>query len=273
LLAKCLQRLQPGIQTLDAALYEVIVSDDSTHNEAEALIQQQFRWVKYIHGPKRGPASNRNNGARLAAGQWLVFTDDDCLPDANWLQAYVDAVEQHPKCRAFEGSILPNDWALLKKDMAECPVNTTGGCFWSANIMVEKKLYGEVGGFDEQFTIAAQEDQDLQNMLLSKTVISFVPAAQVEHAVRQQPFFFAEKNKWIRLKSYVYKSKKQGMTALAIFRKSVRGVMAASFASFKKKHVKQGVHLSLHLLYQMLALPAILLSQNFTQNQSTTNHQ
>jgi len=256
-----------------AALYEVIVSDDSTHHQAEGLIQQQFSWVKYTPGPKRGPAANRNNGARLAAGKWLVFTDDDCLPDDNWLQAYADAIEHHPNSKAFEGSILPDDWALLKKDMADCPVNTTGGCFWSANIMVEKKMFWEVGGFDEQFTIAAQEDQDLQNMLLPKTVISFVPAAQVVHAVRKQPFFFVEKNKWVRLKSYVYKNKKQGITAVAIFRKSVRGVMAASYAAFKKKHFIQSTHLSLHLLYQMLALPAILLSRNLTQKQSTTNHQ
>lgn len=184
LLALCLQRLQPGSQTLDATLYEVIVSDDSPNFEAEDLVKQQFLWASYTPGPKRGPAANRNNGARLAAGQWLVFTDDDCLPDANWLQAYADAIEQHPNSKAFEGSILPDDWALLKKDMAECPVNTAGGCFWSANIMVEKKLYGEVGGFDEQFIIAAQEDQDLQWRLASFTTISFTDTAVIVHPVR-----------------------------------------------------------------------------------------
>jgi len=254
-------------------MFEVIVSDDGKNNEAKALVADHYPWAKWVEGPKRGPAANRNCGAKLAKGEWLVFTDDDCLPDVNWLKAYKDAIIQHPKCKAFEGAILPDDWDLLKKDMAECPVNTTGGCFWSANIMVEKDLFWEVGGFDEQFIIAAQEDQDLQNILLPKTVISFVPAAQVVHAVRKQPFFFVEKNKWVRLKSYGYKNKKQGLTAVAIFRKSVRGVMAASYAAFKKKHFIQSTHLSLHLLYQILALPAILLSRNLTQKQSTTNHQ
>jgi len=254
-------------------MFEVIVSDDGKNNEAKALVADHYPWAKWVEGPKRGPAANRNCGAKLAKGEWLVFTDDDCLPDVNWLKAYKDAIIQHPKCKAFEGAILPDDWDLLKKDMAECPVNTTGGCFWSANIMVEKKLFWEVGGFDEQFKIAAQEDQDLQNILLTKTAISFVPVSYVVHSVRYQPFFFIEKNKWERLKSYVYKNMKNGLKPTTIFRQSISGVLSASFAAFKKKHFKHGTHLSLHFLFQLMVLPSILFSQNHTSKQPiiTTN--
>jgi GT2 family glycosyltransferase len=81
---------------------------------------------------------------------------------------------------------LPDNWNLLKKDLAECPVNTSGGCFWSANIMVERELFESMGGFDEQFLIAAQEDQDLQWRLQAHTRIEFVAAAQVVHPVRMK---------------------------------------------------------------------------------------
>jgi len=133
-LALCLQRLQPAAQSLEASLYEVIVTDDAADAATEQLLLTQFPWATYTAGPHRGPAANRNHGASLAIGQWLVFTDDDCLPDAQWLQAYADAIELHPDCKAFEGAILPDDWALLKKDMAECPVNTEGGCFFGVPI-------------------------------------------------------------------------------------------------------------------------------------------
>jgi GT2 family glycosyltransferase len=184
LLALCLQRLQRGAQTLEAALYEVIVSDDGKNNEAKALVADHYPWAKWVEGPKRGPAANRNCGAKLAKGEWLVFTDDDCLPDVNWLKAYKDAIIQHPKCKAFEGAILPDDWELLKKDMAECPVNTTGGCFWSANIMVENALFWQLGGFDESFTSAANEDQELFCRVKEKTVVCYVPKVVVAHPVR-----------------------------------------------------------------------------------------
>ena len=184
-LALCLQRLQPAAQSLEASLYEVIVTDDAADAATEQLLLTQFPWATYTAGPQRGPAANRNHGAILATGKWLVFTDDDCLPDAQWLQAYADAIKLHPDCKAFEGAILPDDWALLKKDMAECPVNTEGGCFWSANIMVAHSLFQELGGFDEQFAIAAQEDQDLQWRIQQQHDIVFVQPATVVHPVRR----------------------------------------------------------------------------------------
>ena len=187
-LSACLQRLQPGAQSLPASQYQVIVTDDSHNHETEILVSQQFTWVHYTRGPQRGPAANRNHGARQAKGEWLVFTDDDCLPDPGWLQAYADAITQHPECRAFEGAILPDHWDLLKKDMAECPVNDKGGCFWSANIMVQKRLCWQVGGFDEQFKIPAQEDQDLQNRLAVHGPIVFIRQSIVTHPVRIASF-------------------------------------------------------------------------------------
>src|SRR5580692_11754168 len=87
-LSQVLNNLAPGAQTLSSDQYEVIVSDDGKQVRAEELIQQKFPWVKYVRGPQVGPAANRNTGAKIASGEWLVFTDDDCVLDANWLAAY-----------------------------------------------------------------------------------------------------------------------------------------------------------------------------------------
>ena len=174
----------PGTQTLAAAAYEVIVSDDGAGEGAETFCRQRYPWVRYVRGPRRGPAANRNNGASIAAGDWLVFTDDDCLPDAGWLHAYVCAIDAYPDCKAFEGAIWPDDEELLKKDMAECPVNTKGGFFWSANIMVDKIIFNQVGKFDEVYQIAANEDQELFKRILQKTAVPFIKTSVIEHPVR-----------------------------------------------------------------------------------------
>jgi GT2 family glycosyltransferase len=213
MLGLCLERLAPGRQSISSDHYEVIVTDDGKTDDAEIFCMEHFPFVCYTKGPGKGPAANRNNGARLAAGDWLVFTDDDCLPDADWLQAYADAIKLFPESKAFEGAILPDNWELLKKDMAECPVNVKGECFWSANIAVEKSLFWAIDAFDERFTFAAQEDQDLYFRLNKITTIPFVANAKVVHPVRvgslRKIMKYAERRilNWL-----IYAAKKTGKT-------------------------------------------------------------
>lgn len=184
LLGKCLDLLAPAKQTI-ADKYEVIVTDDSRENIAWDLIDKTYPWVKWAEGPKRGPAANRNNGAKMASGDWLVFIDDDCLPDKNLLQGYKNGIGQNAGVLAFEGAILPDDWELLKKDMSECPVNTSGGYFWSANICINGVVFKQIDGFDEDFLIAAQEDHDIYRRILGKTKVIFLNDAFVIHPVRK----------------------------------------------------------------------------------------
>lgn len=179
-LAQCLDRLAPGAQTLPFEQYEVIVTDDGAETTAEPLIRERYPWARWTQGPRRGPAANRNHGASLAQGEWLVFTDDDCLPESDWLAAYATATDE--EVGALEGMIKP--LGDLNQDLAECPVNLTGGLFWSANIAVRRDVFWRVGGFDERYAIAAHEDEDLQLRLRAVTTIRFVPNAVVSHPVR-----------------------------------------------------------------------------------------
>lgn len=184
LLKECLKRLSPGTQTLHPDFYEIIVTDDGKDSETKTFLHTEFPTVQYLQGPRKGPAANRNNGAKYASGNWLVFIDDDCLPQENCLEIYYNSIKSYPEIKVFEGAIHPTDWSELGKDMAECPVNTSGGNFWSANICVEKELFFNVQGFDETYLIAAQEDQDLHLKLLAKGKILFLPDSVVKHPIR-----------------------------------------------------------------------------------------
>lgn len=58
-------------------------------------------------------------------GEWLVFTDDDCLPDPQWLLAYYDGIKKDPKCKVFEGRTYVD---RPRQSLAEiAPANDTGG--------------------------------------------------------------------------------------------------------------------------------------------------
>jgi GT2 family glycosyltransferase len=179
LLAKCLDCLVPGVQTLTPDRYEVIVTDDGSQSTAEALIKSQYPWVKWVAGSHQGPAANRNNGAKYAQSEWLAFIDDDCIPNPNWLEAFLQKTQAGSL--ALEGAIVPV--GNPNQDLAECPINLTGGKFWSANIFVQRLLFEEIGGFDCNF-VGYFEDMDIHIRLAQRTKIIFVSDATVFHPVR-----------------------------------------------------------------------------------------
>lgn len=203
-LEACLERLSPGRQTLPNERFEVIVTDDGRHVSARELVEGRFPWATWIPGPGRGPAANRNNGARRARGEWLVFTDDDCVPEPGWLQSY--AHEMTVGRSALEGRIRSDRAATSAWD--EAPINESGGFFWSANIAVRKDEFERVGGFDENYDSAAMEDVDLRETLKSRgLIITFVFGATVSHPMRRTGFA----TKWAharRLRSAVYFDRK-----------------------------------------------------------------
>ncbi len=177
----CLDKLAPGIQTLDSTNFEVIVSDDGVPT-VEKLIAEKYPWAKWLRGPRRGPAANRNNGAGVAKGEWLVFTDDDCLPGTGWLLAFNKNVKGND---VLEGKTSAS--GVRSRIDEECPINEKGGCLWSCNFAMRRDRYLELGGFDERFPSAAMEDVEL-NTRVNKLKLArmFVPDAIVFHPWRRR---------------------------------------------------------------------------------------
>ncbi len=179
LLARCLQNLRPHSSTL---AFEIIVSDDAGDS---VQLAPQFPEVKWIMGPGKGPAANRNYGSRHARGQFLVFTDDDCIPDPGWLCAFSAAATEDPHSKVFEGRIVAD---RPRRNLGEfAPLNETGGLLWSANLAIERNLFESIGGFDERFQHAAMEDVDLRTRFRKLGFeAKFVPAATVCHPWRSR---------------------------------------------------------------------------------------
>jgi glycosyltransferase involved in cell wall biosynthesis len=173
LLAKCLDCLTPGVQVLPAEQYEVIVTDDGSKTTAKEMICDRYPWAKWVAGPRKGPAANRNNGAQYGQGEWLVFTDDDCLPDPNWLSAFADATTG--SALALEGAIHP--LGDPNQDLAECPVNLTGGWVLVGKCCCEAIAYLSKSAVSIPTTPAAHEDVDMKLRLsrIPQSLLSLMP--------------------------------------------------------------------------------------------------
>jgi glycosyltransferase involved in cell wall biosynthesis len=66
--------------------FEVLIVDSSTDAEKEKTRQLAGQHgVKYLVEPRRGLSIARNTGIAAATGDVIVFTDDDCIPEKDWL--------------------------------------------------------------------------------------------------------------------------------------------------------------------------------------------
>ena len=162
--------------------YEVIVSDDGTQSTAEQMIREIYPWARWAAGPRRGPAANRNNGAKHAKGEWLVFTDDDCLPQTGWLEAFALHSEKYDLLEGRTSAL-----GLPARGDDECPFNESGGYLWSCNFAIKREKFASLKGFDEAFPSPAMEDVEL-NTRVNKASLArlFVPTAQVLHPWRRR---------------------------------------------------------------------------------------
>lgn len=194
LLRACLKRLHPLIQNIDRSSYEVIVSDDRPSDFTRSMLERLDPLIRYTAGPGRGPAANRNHGASLALCDWIVFLDDDCVPEPNLLGTYQERLLHDETCRVFEGRIS----ALGERTTIdqEAPINEHGGFLWSCNFCIKKELFLGMDGFDETFTGPAMEDVDLRERLRARgEPIAFLKNAGVLHPWRRRKgMWFAKIN-------------------------------------------------------------------------------
>lgn len=183
MLSQCLECVFAGLRHIPAGETEIIVTDNSTDDSSQALVRERFPAARWVKGPGGGPAKNRNNGARVAGGQWLVFVDDDCVPSEFWLASFRSAISLADNTSVFEGCTV-GDREQCRFD-EEAPINTTGGYLWGCNFAIERELYLNLGGNCESFPYG-YEDVDLRLRLRKAgKAIRFVPQAIVCHPLRR----------------------------------------------------------------------------------------
>ncbi len=161
----------------------ITVTDDRHSDALRDRVRTAFPSVRYVTGPARGPAVNRNHGAGFGDAEWVLFLDDDCYLAGDLLQAYARCIEAAPQAEVFEGAIHPV--GERPNGNHHAPLNTTGGYLWSCNLLIQRQVFHAVGRFDEEFPFACLEDCDLMDRLKARqAVIMFAVDAVVCHPWR-----------------------------------------------------------------------------------------
>ena len=162
---------------------EVIVVDDSSPDDTAARIREKFGdSIKYVRNEKNSfQAVSRNNGARVATGDFLFFLDDDNVVDSSIFREMSQAFEENPKLglvapmaihmRPGKSNVIWslgsdfNRWTSQPRDncanlpLSELPPGTKSylTSYYPNGFMVPRKVYDEVAGFDEKYVQIFEE--------------------------------------------------------------------------------------------------------------------
>lgn len=187
--AKTIGRCLKGLlnQTCPANEYEIIVVDDGS-NDATGYIVKSFD-VRYIRKGKAGPAAARNEGAKRARGEILLFTDSDCVPNRDWVEKMTDSLKkkgvvgvkgayitgQKSIVARFSQLEFEERYKMLEKAESIDMVDTHAGGY-------RKDVFMKMGGFDASFPVANNEDTELSyRMSNSGYKMIFNSSAIVSH--------------------------------------------------------------------------------------------
>jgi glycosyltransferase involved in cell wall biosynthesis len=152
-------------QTLAADDYEVVLVNDGSKDDTEAVIERaraiatcRFVAVTRENG---GLAKARNTGLAHCSGERIAFIDDDVLPTP------VFAAE-HLRSDARHGDVVVRGAAINTESFDALPVpvwtplNYSGNWFWTTNVSVRRSRLDAAGGrFDESFAEYGWEDIEL----------------------------------------------------------------------------------------------------------------
>lgn len=147
----------PGlIASLEAQTYplediEVVVVDNgSTDGTSEVLTQLaaasnlRLRHVRLEEND--GSSGGRNAGWRAAVGAIVAFTDDDCLPEPDWLKAGLTAMEDDVVL--VQGRTEPQRKVrALERSAGSARMD---GLYPTCNVFYRRDVLERTGGFDRQ---------------------------------------------------------------------------------------------------------------------------
>lgn len=143
------------------------------------------------------PALKRDQGAQLAQGKYLAFIDDDAYPQRDWLEVAFCFLKDNPQVGAIGGPAItpPGDPFGARVSGAVFLSKFSGGfperyrpipprkkiSDWpSVNLIVNKKAFFEVGGFNSRFW-PGEDTKLCRDLILRGYDLYYLPEMIVFH--------------------------------------------------------------------------------------------
>lgn len=199
-----LERCLSAVGALDHPSYEVIVVDNGSGDASTARLARRFG-AQYLLEPRVGLSRARNVGARAARGDIVAFTDDDGVPDDDWLRRHADALAEgglsgttgrvlslepdSPTARAHDAvgadDLGPHPLRVDRRSPRWFELANFGGVGVGGNFALRRGLFAFGWGFREDLglgnEILGEEHYAFFELIRAGHAISYVPEAIVRH--------------------------------------------------------------------------------------------
>lgn len=198
-------RIPPGLT------WEVLVVNNNCTDATDSVIAA-FAGplpIRGLHEPRQGLSHARNRAVAEARGDYILWTDDDAVPEPGWLSAYADAFRTWPEAAVFGGPIMPDfedgppDWlaaaldsgriadAYARRDLgpAPAPLSAEGNLVpYGANYAIrtaEQRTfpYDHRLGFHGHDMVNGEETAVVTAILGAGFEGRWVPGARVRHVI------------------------------------------------------------------------------------------
>lgn len=137
--------------------YEILLVDNSS-TDGSAQILSKATGVRVFNESKQGSYAARNHAVRESKGEFLAFTDSDCMPLANWLRV-IERVFEDSTRQIVLGTRLSESPNRLVRLIAEYESKKSERVFQSDsqdvyhgftnNMGVRRSTFDQFGPFDE----------------------------------------------------------------------------------------------------------------------------
>ncbi|MDO9047799.1 MAG: glycosyltransferase [Methylobacter sp.] len=146
--------------------WEIIVVDNASSDQSANIIKSYSDKlpINYLYEQKPGKNNALNLGLSYAKGDLIVFTDDDIIPQQDWLVQLVKCAHNHLDYSVFGGVIKPywprepEDWILNHVPLGVTYALTEDGrvegeifpgLVWGANMSIRRTVFDSGYYFDD----------------------------------------------------------------------------------------------------------------------------
>ena len=139
--------------------WEVLIVDnnstDGTREQVASFVDRDPRRFKYLHESRQGKSDSLNKGIREATGDVFAFTDDDCIPNSDWLASIFGEFNSDPSLDVVGGRVELYNKQDRPVSIRTCPdrtlISTYGQLFAfliGCNMAARRRVFESVQGFD-----------------------------------------------------------------------------------------------------------------------------
>jgi succinoglycan biosynthesis protein ExoM len=181
MLRQCLDGLVP--QLADGRAEILVVDNDPAESARATVGALAHPAVRYVPEPRRGVVHARNRAIAEARGAFVAFIDDDEIPAADWVRAWLDFADADADVAAAFGKVVPlyheppaAGLAELLDDLYTRDLGRPAGSdvtdLWAhvgtGNSLFRRDALPSATPFDESYNASGGEDVRLAQTMIAR---------------------------------------------------------------------------------------------------------